>query len=322
MTINKELSDEIIATEERNVSQKATGQVIIYNNYESVSQRLINNTRLQADDGRIYRLVSSVTIPGRKKVNGTYVPGKAEANVIADEAGEKFNLLVSDLKGDFKIPGFKGSPRYDGFYGRISKDIVGGYSGKQKFVSEKSLLETEESLRTKAKEILVKEMYYSKPDGFVIFDGAYYINDSFDTISGDGNKIKVVLKSNLNALLFDNKKTSAYLVNKSGQTASNTSYIIYSNDKTKVAVDPKISQPWLEKSLNLAFSGQIVLVGEYNKDNIKRELAGKKSSDFVAIIAKNKNVADSEVSFRPVWYRTFSNDLTKIKIKDNLPKID
>ena len=58
------------ATAEKEVSQKASGKIIIYNNYSTVSQRLINNTRFEANSGKIYRINSSIVVPGYKKVDG------------------------------------------------------------------------------------------------------------------------------------------------------------------------------------------------------------------------------------------------------------
>jgi len=59
----------------------------------------------------MYRIDSSVIIPGYQKVNGKIIPGSIEATVYADQAGDGYNLKLADLTGDFSIPGFKGDPR-------------------------------------------------------------------------------------------------------------------------------------------------------------------------------------------------------------------
>jgi hypothetical protein len=76
-TINttKIQSETIEAGEEQEVNQKASGKIIVYNNFNTSDQRLINNTRFESTDGRIYRINSSVVVPGIKKVAGKSVPG-------------------------------------------------------------------------------------------------------------------------------------------------------------------------------------------------------------------------------------------------------
>jgi hypothetical protein len=124
MTIKKELSKTLETDGEEYVERKATGKAILYNNYSTSKQRLINNTRLDTKDGLTYRIRQSVEVPGIKTIAGVKTPGSVEVEIIADMPGDKYNMKLSDLKGDFTIPGFKGDPRYSLFYGRLSADTT------------------------------------------------------------------------------------------------------------------------------------------------------------------------------------------------------
>ena len=173
LNVSATTSSIITATEEKNVDLKASGKIIIYNNYSSVPQRLINMTRFEANNGKIYRIDSSVTVPGLINVGGKVTPGSVEATVFADQAGDSYNMKLTDLSGDFKIPGFKGDVRYNGFYARLKTDITGGFSGKQKIISDNLRKTTEDGLKTKLKEQLLKELYAIKPDNYTFFNTTF-----------------------------------------------------------------------------------------------------------------------------------------------------
>lgn len=162
MTINKDLSKTLETDGEEYVEKKATGKAILYNNFSTVSQRLINNTRLETKSGLTYRIRESVEIPGIKTVAGVKTPGSVEVDIIADMPGDKYNMDLEDLKGDFSIPGFKGSTKYTAFYGRLSSDVTGGFIGNMKKVSEEKLISARSEIKESLNADLIKEVFAKK----------------------------------------------------------------------------------------------------------------------------------------------------------------
>jgi len=102
--------------------QKATGNVVIYNTFSSSEQSLVATTRLESSDGKIFRISKGVTVPGMTSDGN---PGAVEVQVVADEAGEAYNIGPSD----FTIPGFKGNPKFGKFSAKSSEPMRGGASG-------------------------------------------------------------------------------------------------------------------------------------------------------------------------------------------------
>lgn len=100
---------------------KASGTITISNAFSEASQPLVATTRFETPDGKLYRLVEGVTVPGAKTEDGKTLPGKIDARVMADQAGTKYNLS----SGTFTIPGFKGGPKYD----KITAEAKGAFSG-------------------------------------------------------------------------------------------------------------------------------------------------------------------------------------------------
>ncbi|KKQ06848.1 MAG: hypothetical protein US15_C0002G0001, partial [Candidatus Moranbacteria bacterium GW2011_GWF1_36_4] len=117
------------ATGQKDVSdQKAHGTVVVYNEYSAASQQLVATTRLLTEDGKLFRLVAGVVVPGISEIEGKIEPGKIEVEVVADQSGEEYNIEESK----FSIIGFKGGPKYEKIHARsIAKMIGGGGNGEK-----------------------------------------------------------------------------------------------------------------------------------------------------------------------------------------------
>ena len=77
---------EVTTSGEEEVSRKASGTIIVYNDASTEPQRLIENTRFEAPSGKIYRIAVAIVVPGKKTVGGVSQPGTIEATVLADLA--------------------------------------------------------------------------------------------------------------------------------------------------------------------------------------------------------------------------------------------
>lgn len=320
-TINTKetVSETIEAGEEKEVSQKASGKIIVYNNFDSSSQRLINNTRFESADGRIYRINSSVVVPGMKKVDGKNVPGSIEVTVYADQVGESYNLKLTDLKGDFKIPGFKGDPRYDGFYARLKEDIKGGFVGKQRVVSEELRVATLDSLKLKLKEQLLKEIYTIKPENYLLFTDHYSLQyGELPDISLADNKVKIELEGVIYALVFDSQKLAKFISkNKDINLEGLKTEFIPSEDFTISVISEEDISLILDQNIKLKLNGEGSIKWLYDTLELKKDLAGKKESGLKSVMIKySSSLNKIDVIFKPVWTRYIPDNLEKIKIKE------
>lgn len=306
LKVDKVNSQSVEATEEKNVNQKASGKIVIYNNYSAVSQRLINNTRFESSDGRIYRLASSVDVPGTKVVSGKTVPGSIEATVYADEPGDKFNMKLADLSGDFKVPGFKGTPRYNSFYARLKTDIAGGLIGKQKIVSPAVRKETEEKIKATLKEDLLKEFYSIKPDNYIIFNNSYtidYVTEQ-DTVE-DSGEVKISIAGHLNGTVFNSLKVANIIATKKGVTFDGLQISFIPDENLQASI--------VKEGVKLTGEGEIKWI--YNQDQIRKDLVGQPASALIQILSKYKEQVETiKVTFKPVWTRYFPDNINRIKV--------
>lgn len=308
LKVEKTVAQDVLATEEKEVKQKATGKILIYNNYSSVPQRLINNTRFESASGKIYRLSSSITVPGTKVVDGKTLPGSIEAVVFADQAGVEYNLKLSDLTGDFKVPGFKGTPRYTQFYGRLKEDITGGLVGLERVVKDDLRQKTETLIRDELKEQLLKELYAVLPENYLVFTDGYTIEyQNLPDSKVDTDKVKISLAGVLNASVFNNLKLTQFLASRKISGFEARPALLLLADSLTVTT----------KGSNLVFNGESKIQWQYDGLAIRKDLVGKSGSDLQKILAKYKDsFSKIEVSFRPVWTQYFPDNIEKIKIQE------
>ena len=78
------------------VSTKAIGTVTLFNSYSKDGQRLIAGTRFMGENGLVYRLSSSVFIPGYTSSGLGVSPGTIRATLVADAAGSQYNMAKND----------------------------------------------------------------------------------------------------------------------------------------------------------------------------------------------------------------------------------
>ena len=168
VVISGEEEKTIQGGELKDVSVKARGTVVIYNNFSSSSQVLAKDTRLEGSNGKIYQIISKITVPGIK--NGK--PGSVEVSIYAALAGEEYNSAPLD----FKILGFKGTSKYSKFYGRSKGDITEGLRGKYYQISNTQKATLNDELKTALSAKLFQKVTAQIPPGFILFKDAGFLN--------------------------------------------------------------------------------------------------------------------------------------------------
>ncbi|TXH04271.1 MAG: hypothetical protein E6R05_02835 [Candidatus Moraniibacteriota bacterium] len=124
LSLEKTVRVSEIATSETSGTEatKARGRIRISNTFSSTPQPLVATTRFETKEGKVYRLVDSLVVPGTKEQDGKSLPGVVEAVVVADQSGADYNLGSAT----FTIPGFKGSAKYEKFSAEIVQAFTGG----------------------------------------------------------------------------------------------------------------------------------------------------------------------------------------------------
>jgi hypothetical protein len=293
LVFSESSSKKVPGTSEEDVSVKASGKVIVYNKYSTTPQKLITNTRFESTDGKIYRIADAVSIPGFTTKNGEKVPGSAEITIHADVAGADSN----NAKTDFKIPGFKGTPQYEGFYARSLTDITGGLIGKQKRVDPKLLSDTTEELK---KEIIsrISESIATKiPADFISLTGAQNIEFVVKSIISDRDMAVVTVEANIRAFVF--KKEGLNEALKRSVAGIKSEHMIV-HDYSKLSIT-KYNESSDKKTLNAVLSGDATMYALIDKEALATEMVGIKKSLINTIINQHEEIVGFQVYMRPPW---------------------
>ncbi len=323
MTIKKDLSQTLKTDGEEYIERKATGKAVLYNNFSTSNQRLIINTRLETKEGLIYKTRQSVVVPGIKTVNGVKTPGSVEVEIIADDVGDKYNMKLSDLKGDFTIFGFKGTPKYSLFYARLSSDLASGFVGNVKKVSDEKLAAGREELKTSLKDDLIKEVFSKKPEQFILFKDNYYTqcNDLADDTTG--SEYKISEECSINAFLFNEEELATYVAKNKIKAFDNAKVDIIWNDNNTVSLLGSTEKPWNETSLKARFAGPAQIVWFFDKDEIINSVIGQDKSIINSVIENNSSsLTEIQATIRPMWKKTFPESTKSIKIVDTIRDAD
>lgn len=314
-TISEEQTKEVPATMKKDVQVKASGKVVIFNEYSKDSQRLIKNTRLESSTGKIFRIDQSVVVPGMKG----NVPGSVEVLVYADAPGKEYNIGIEQDK--FTIPGFKGDPRYTKFYGKQKENapIAGGFKGEVKVPSEVDILAAREELKQELKKIVVEKLRSQIPQDSSFFPGSMIVKFEEVPLAFSADDVSKVSERAIATVFFFNTKM---LTEKLAELSLPDDFkgkslsILDTTPLTFAFVDP-VENIVLSDITKLKFtmSGSVVFVGDIDTEKIRTELAGKKKKDFATIITEKDNVYKANAIVRPMWKSLFPEDPSKITFK-------
>ncbi|TSD02062.1 MAG: Uncharacterized protein Athens071425_160 [Parcubacteria group bacterium Athens0714_25] len=289
------------ATGKKNISdQKAHGTVTLYNGYNSDLQQLVATTRLLTEEGRMFRLVESVVIPGISEIDGKSEPGTVEAEVVADQSGEEYNIEASE----FSIPGFKGSPKYGKIYAKSSTKMIGGGSTGMELnsVSENDIASAKKKTEDSARNELKERINGKLEEGEVVLDSSIkedFINSIASPGAGmvaDDFSYQVDLRAK--AIVVSQRKIDKLIEDyfaKNGQDGMDIAQI-------KVEYG-NIDADFEKNNLTIRLNAEVLLQNRINLESLKTEVLGKNTSQLREIVDKNNQIKKVELSFYPDFLR-------------------
>ncbi len=308
--ITKRKSREFQSTGEKEINEKAHGIITVYNEYSSDPQTLVATTRFQSPDGKIFRIFESVTIPGAKIEQGKIIPDSIEVEVIADQPGEDYNIEATD----FTIPGFKGSPKYAGFYGKSKSSMKDGYTGKVKVVTAKDIEKAEESLINELKEEINQAFQEQIPTELRVIDNSTKEDVTvISTVKEEDrmDKFTVEIEGVISALLFKEENLKK-LVDLNVMSVISENKIPLSETQQIKWIDPVIDSSKEEVSFSLYAEEKVAW--QINEQSLKENLAGQSEAEVRSYLVSQPEIEKAKVSFWPFWVKKIPTQVEKIEI--------
>ena len=310
----RDRNETIAADSEKNVEKRASGRIVVYNNYSTSVQRLIKNTRFETPDGLIYKIAESITVPGRKSVEGKSVPGSTEAVVYAESAGEEYNIGLTD----FTVPGFKSnSERFNAFYGRSKTPMTGGKIGTEKAVSDEKMLQARARLEAGLLQELTAEAKKQTTSGALFYDAAYRIEFEpvLSSAKAQGNAVTLTERAHFTAFYLKRDELSDAIASNSLETF----------DKTPVEVPDAQNLKFQMKTMSqfgttntgpieFTLKGTANILWKFDDSKLKSDLVGKNKTNLSDVVSKYPSILRADVTIRPFWKGVFPANSKKINI--------
>ncbi|MBI2631228.1 hypothetical protein HYW73_03395 [Candidatus Nomurabacteria bacterium] len=319
VVISGEEKNIIQATEEKEVVEKATGTVLIFNSFSAASQKLAIDTRLEGSNGKLYKTKTPLIVPGMAK-DGT--AGSAEAAIYAAEAGEEYNSGPLD----FQIAGFKGTTKYDKFKVRTKTgtEIKGGFKGRAPVVGEEEKIEAAASLKTALSAKLLKKATDQIPSGFILFKDAIFLNTSENDISSkynDDKSMTLTLKGTLYGILFSEDRLTKKIAESAAAKYDGNDVYIPNIRNLKFSLFSQNDHSFENmKSINFNLSGPVKIVWKLDTKKFTDYLLGKPKKDFVSILSEYENIESASLKINPPWRKSIPEKTEDVKIILNYPE--
>ncbi len=317
MTVTKSASLPVDATFVATSGKKATGIVTLFNNYSTVPQTIIANSRLVNTKGVIYRTTKAVVIPGYKMVNGKKTPGSIDVRITADKIGEDSNIKFEDLSGDFVLPGLETNPeKYKLVFGRQKTDIIGGTSGGEYKVSSTTSGQAKASLISKLTTELTTSYRNQIPKDYMSPNTMYSISfETADFKSLPNNKVDMTIKGTLQAMIIKNDTLGRFIAGGNLDTFKGTPVLFDGLDKLDFKLDKPINNLSAELNIKTRINGQFKIIGDIQVDNIKKAFAGHNVNDTMSLIPQFPAIDGVQLHMTPLWFKTIPEDVNKIVVE-------
>lgn len=281
------------------VAEKAGAEVIIYNEY-SKDQTLVKTTRLQAPDGKIYRITERVLVP-----QGGEIKVWAEA----DQAGADY---ASETIEKLTIPGL-----WSGLQDKIYASAPNGFKMESRpgyQVTKENIDQAQNNLLAEAKKQGLEKINALLADNLKIDENRLYVQQEIISSSALGDstpQTKIKEKVTIYGLVFAEDDLYRLAEKKfSAQLASEQKVEKFLPEQYNY----KISELDLEKKeaiIEVNLNAQIEATSRPWQID-KSKLTGLNKEQIAEYLEGEFNISDADIKFFPFWVHSAP------KLKDHI----
>jgi len=309
-SLNRNLTQSFPGTGTESVKEYARGTAVIYNSYSSTPQTLVATTRFVAQDGKVFRLADKVVVPGALVRNGAITPASTTAALVADKPGEDFNVgSVAKLT----IPAFRGSPKFNGFYGTFPGGTKGGYIGVKKVATVKDI-EVAKARTTEILKASLENLFATtKPEGFMVADGGVTIavkKIAVNTSTDANGNFNVFGEAVLTAPGFREDDLKGLLRGYAEVDRGAKSLVFRS-----LTLEAKAGAfDSAARRATITVNARAVLVPAFSGEDFKASVVGLGVRDAQAAIGHIQGLSEGKISIWPFWVQEVPSDVRRITV--------
>lgn len=313
--ISKTAEHSTPATGTRTVASKTRGRLTLSNDFSSAPQSLIATTRLLSADGKLFRTMQNVTIPGATVKSGTSVPGTVVVDVIADQPGPEYNVPA----GKFRIAAFeeKGdTERSTKIYGTSTQAFSGGTNGPSSVATEDNItLAT--TTATQGVVDQIKTALTSQDSDFIALGIDTPTIDSIrKSAEADqaSEMVSVTITGSVKTVAFRAKDLHQLVAE---AILARQGKIVFPSQLTLEYKNPVFSSA--TGSLEFTVHVKGAAYHTVSTDEVKSSLQGKSSESAQEFFRTSANIKAATLKLSPFWARTVPESTGAIKVDLNYP---
>lgn len=309
--VSKTKSREFSATGEKQVSEKARGQVTIYNEYSSSPQTLVATTRFESSDGKVFRIERGVTIPGAAIEENQIVPSSVTMEVVADEPGEEHNIGPSN----FTIPGFQGTAKFAGFYAVSDEPMTGGAVKTTKVVSAQDIADAKVELSEAAQAEVRGSFTDQVPSDLKLAPDSML--EEVDIIlapeeDDEADHFTVEVEAIISAFLYREEDLNQ-LIDANVASSISEDKMLLPDARQLTITGSEVDHSQGEAKLTVRVVEEVAW--QINIPLLKEELAGLKEREVREYLINQPGIQEARVSFWPFWVKRVPKREERIEIK-------
>lgn len=306
---------DIVLTESENVSRKATGEVIVYNEYSTKAVTIAKNSYISDESGKNYLTDKALTIPGytvSKTDKTKIIPGQAVVGITAFLPGVEYN----GTPVNFKINAYKNTSKYTKIYAKAKTMLTGGAQGLIYTLSPDDKGKLHSQANSSFKDSLLKKVNAQVPDGYVLYDTAlqfsYHLDEAFVS---ENPSAKVPLDGTVSTVIFPKEDLRIALIKSLLPKSLKKDILeleLVGLEDLSFDFNQEINKDM--QTVNFAFTGE--LNGNWHPDiNILRtNLLSAKYESVTAIFADDPGIVSAHVKLFPPWQKTLPREASRINI--------
>lgn len=280
------------------VKEKARGILTVHNSFSSTPQIFVAKTRFESPNGKIFRTEKQITIPGSRVQNGKVIPSSIDIEIVADEPGESYNIPPSS---GWKVPGLKGTSKYNAFYGENTKSISGGAVGEHLSATDEDKKNAETTITASLKDSLHAQMVVLLSDKFKTPEEGMSFQitkKEFQYPSDDPENFVLYAEGEMRQFAFNEETLKEAILKKIRKTISGD--ILMKTESFNISYS--LLQPiFNDEKLTLSISGNTIFIPDINIEELKTELKGKTRSEMQQIIYSIQGLENAQTSLEPKW---------------------
>jgi len=301
----------IPATGVKKIGEKARGTVTIYNEYSSSPQVIASGTGISAQD-RTFILTNQVTVPGAQILEGDITPGSVQAEVIAGEVGEEYNIGPTR----FSISGISSK-----IYAESGSQMSGGTSREITIVLKQDIDKAKKSLSEELYDKALEKLKSEIEKEDILFDQAVKKQIlsmvSSAQAGGEVSHFDLTIKIRVSSIKFNKNEANKLII------ALINSQIPKDRKLDEEHINLDFQKPILRLERNiLQFEAKVKgnLFYKADLDALKKEVMGKSLKQAEDYLRDQVEIDNAQIILWPFWVKSIPKLEKKIRINLTLPE--